>query len=75
MYVPAALPLVFQLNEALVLYDWTTVQAPPGGEIQNWYSGLGQPEAWPATVTAIPVGAGEAEEKPTLTVVHGLVRR
>ena len=45
----------------------------PGARIQNWYSGLGQPEATPVMVTAVPAEVGEGGAAEAVTDVHTLI--
>src|SRR5438132_14053455 len=59
-YVPAAVPLVFQVAVAVARYDCKSDHAPPGGWTQNSYCGLGQPVAEPVSPTEAPAVCGEA---------------
>src|SRR2546430_16587939 len=58
-YVPAAIPLVFQVAVGVAPYDCRSDHAPPGGWTQNSYSAWGQPVAVPLSVTGAPAGWGE----------------
>src|SRR5712692_4687444 len=62
-----ARPVVFQLNVALLEYACATVHVlDPGASTQNSYLGLGQPNALPVNVTAVP---GMDEEDGTAVAV------
>src|SRR3989442_15127762 len=59
-YVPAAIPVVFQVAVGVAPYDCRSDHAPPGGWTQNSYCGLGQPVAEPVSPTETPAVCGEA---------------
>jgi hypothetical protein len=60
---------VFHTAVELVPYGCKITHAPPGGWIQNWYCGFGQPPATPLSVTRVPGACGAAG----LGVFHVLV--
>src|SRR5439155_24237510 len=70
-YVPAAIPLVFQVAVGVPPYDFRSDHAPPGGWTQNSYCGLGQPVAEPVSPTEAPAVCGEAGLNASVTAEHG----
>src|SRR2546422_496302 len=69
-YVPAPAPPVFQGAVALEPYACKIDHDPPGGWIQNWYWGLGQPLAAAVRVTATPGDCGEVGLNARVTPEH-----
>src|SRR5438094_9195389 len=73
-YVPAAIPLVFQVAVGVAPYDCRSDHAPPGGWTQNSYCGLGQPVAEPVSPTEAPAVCGGAGLSACQVATHrGLV--
>src|SRR5256885_11500621 len=70
-YVPAAIPLVFQVAVGVAPYDCRSDHAPPGGWTQNSYCGLGQPVAEPVSPTEAPAVCGEPGLNASVTAEHG----
>jgi hypothetical protein len=71
LYVPVGDEVeVIHVYAKLGEYGCTSCQLPPGAAIQNWYRGLGHPDAVALTVTFVPTVADPAGVVETFTDEH-----